>query len=390
MGGIVAGLDWAKFKWDNSTVKQVTEILLEKYRQKSDESDEDEIRAFYTPYQFTLPILQALYFQLGGHGVTVQPEIIRKGELRASNPESRASARATLLRAIAYLSWEAESRVFLVRRVFPTYFDFLSVSHIPEGWGVSSIMLEKLQEEFDNKDTPEVENGSFFISVNVEDKESLPYMLPYLAEQKRLQYKHVLVLPVFHSSPPRSDRDMLGAYLFFIGNCEKVGLPRKDTAEDHKFCLFLGDLCKATAELVNAHNKKLSRSLLLQDEWRTVRRAHRDKARVAEVILRCDGHPHNGTCDKLEEAAREFLRELTVPYYYAIRDSAAEEKEKNNAAVFLVAARHDASAKDFKKRLLRIVTDKFSEREIICQVSIKASEPAAQGAFHLKTDRKWY
>jgi hypothetical protein len=365
--------------------------MLKKYRHTSDESDEDEIRAFYTPYQFTLPILQALYFQLDGHGTDVQLDKIEDGELRASNPVSRASARTTQLRAIAYFSWEAESRVFLVRRVFPTYFDFLSVSQIPEGWGVSSIMLEQLQEEFDNKRTPDVENGSFFIPVNVEDKKSLPYMLPYLAEQKRLQYKHVLVLPVFDTNPPKSDRDMLGAYLFFIGNCAEVGLPRKNSPHDHKLRLFLGDLCNATAELVNAHNKKLGSRLLLQDEWRTARESHRDKARIAEVILRCgDGHAHTGSCDELENAAREFLRALTVPYYYAIRDSAAEEKEKNNAAVFLVAARHDATAKDFKKRLLRIVTDQFSEKEIICHVSIKAPDPTAQGAFHLRTDRKWY
>src|SRR5207253_11036438 len=135
-------------------------------------------------------------------------EDIHIGQLKARNPKSRSLAFKTSLRAIAYFSWEPESRVFLVRRVFPTYFDFLSVSHIPEGWGVSSIMLKSLQQEFDKK--TDVVNGSFFKAVDLERDANLSYTLPYLAEQKRLHYKHVVILPVFHPSPSKSDRDMLG------------------------------------------------------------------------------------------------------------------------------------------------------------------------------------
>jgi hypothetical protein len=169
--------------------------------------------------------LQALYFQFEKQGYNVELDDIEKGLLKANNPRDRTSGLTTSLRAIAYLSWEPESRIFLIRRVFPTYFDFLSVSHIPEGWGVSSKMLTSLQGKLENNKTPEVENGSFFETVNVEAPENRSCTLPYLAEQDRLQYKHVLILPVFCPNAPKSDRDMLGTFLFFISG--DAGLLRK-------------------------------------------------------------------------------------------------------------------------------------------------------------------
>jgi hypothetical protein len=344
------------------------------------------------PYQFTLPILQTLYFQFEKKDKGVKKENIltsvREGKLRVLNPSSRSSALTTSLRAIAYLSWEPESRIFLIRRVFPTYFDFLSVSHIPEGWGVSSIMLESLQDEFEENETPDVENGSFFKTVDVTAHANFPFTLPYLAEQERLDYKQVLVLPVFHPSRPKSDRDMLGAFLFFIGGAS--GVPRKNSREENKFRLFANDLCKATADLVRAHNRALAPSQLSK-HWRDARKDRQAEARIAEVRLCCNGHAHNGgICEELESAAREFLRALTIPNYYAIRDTSDERRLKNEVAVFLVTARPGVNLKDFKRRLLRIVTDALSERKIVCDVSIKSGDPVSSGTFHLKTDRKWH
>jgi hypothetical protein len=105
------------------------------------------------------------------------------------------------------------------------------------------------------------------------------------------------------------------------------------------------------------------------------------------VILRCR-HPHNGkVCEDLEGAAREFLKALTVPNYYAIRDSVAEKHKKNEVAVFLLTARPGVDPKDFKRRLLRIVTERLSERKVICQVNIKPGDPEPREDFHLKTDQ---
>jgi hypothetical protein len=391
-GGNVPGLNTSKIEWETSRVRSVITIMLEKYRAISaGKATGDELDPFYAPYQFTLPILQTLYFLFEKEDRSVKKESIlasvRDSKLRVRNPHSRRLALTTSLRAIAYLSWEPESRIFLVRRVFPTYFDFLSVSHIPEGWGVSSKMLESLQERLRDR-TPVVVNGTFYETVNVKDRDNLPYVLPYLAEQERLEYKHVLVLPVFHPNRPGSDRDMLGTFLFFISDDD--GVPQDGSPEQNRFRSFANNLCKATADLVRAHNRALAPTQLSK-HWRAVRKDREGDARIAEVRLRCDGHNHKGDiCKDLESAASQFLGALTIPNYYAIRDSAEERKQKNDAAVFLVTARHKVSLRDFKKRLLRIVTDELSDREIGCHVSIKAGEPATGGAFHLRADRKWH
>jgi hypothetical protein len=364
--------------------------MLAKYRKISKGPAKiDDFDALYTPYQFTIPLLQALYFQFEKAGKKLDAEInknIREGVLKANNPKSRRSAFKTSLRAIAYLSWEAESRAFLVRRVFPTYFDFLSVSHIPEGWGVSSIMLGLLQDDFD--DQIPVVNGSFFKTVDVDEKRYLSHTLPYLAEQRRLKYRKVLILPVFKpDDPPKSDRDMLGTFLFFTNGVD--GVPEQNSAEENKFRSFANCLCNATAKLVLEHNLALTAGTpSLPEHWRRKRKGRRAKAGIAEVILRCR-HPHNGkVCEDLEGAAREFLKALTVPNYYAIRDSVAEKHKKNEVAVFLLTARPGVDPKDFKRRLLRIVTERLSERKVICQVNIKPGDPEPREDFHLKTD-KW-
>ena len=391
------GLNSMNIEWNKSQVQLVTETMLEMYQGIHAKTVRGkDASPFYTPYQCMLKVLQALYFQFESRTpekISEEEEQrereaaekeIRKGLLRPLNPDSRTSALKTSLRAIAYFSWEPESRMFLVRRVFPTYFDFLSVSHIPEGWGVSSRMLEQLQAAFDHKES--IRNGSFLKVVDVENAENLPYTLPYLAEQKRLRYKHVLILPVFCPNPPKSDRDMLGTFLFFISDTK--GVPKSEAK--NQFIVFANHLCKATADLVDAHNKALVRDDLLSKEWRVVRRNRNARARIAEVTLRCVDHGHKKRmCGGLERAAREFLKELTIPNYYAIRDSAAERREKHKGAVFLVTARPDVDLDAFKRRLLRIVTGRLSEKKVVCEVSIKSEDLASAGAFHLKTNHKW-
>lgn len=381
------GLISNKIEWEHSTVQRVTDVMIEKYDGilANTVDAQGAFSAFYTPYQFTLPILQALYYLFEKNGDDVKVENILGGELKALNPARRDLAFDTSLRAIAYFSWEPESRVFLVRRVFPTYFDFLSVSHIPEGWGVSSVMLSSLQTRFD-KGT-DVVNGSFFKTVVLADQSNLPYILPYLAEQDRLRYTHVFILPVFHPSPPKSDRDMLGTFLFFINGGD--GVPRHNSPEENRLRVFANNLCDATSKLVVLHNRVLAPSPI-ECAWREVRRRLRDRARIAEVVLGCRDHDHDGkVCELLESAAREFLKALTIPNYYAIRDSANEKEQNNKVAVFLVTARPGVELDSFKRRLLRIVTDTLSKMKIICQVSIKECDLTTGSAFQLSADHKW-
>jgi hypothetical protein len=373
-----------KVEWNNSPLQRVMKIMLETYRGLArGVVDSERYSAFYTPYQFTLPILQNLYSQYENPSGAVVEKELEDGQLKASNPDNRQDRFETSLRAVAYLSWEPESRIFLVRRVFPTYFDFLSVSHIPEGWGVSSIMLNQLEAQF--KTRSPVGNGSFFTKVDVDDPNDLPYTLPYLAEQKRLRYKNVLILPVFNQKWPESDRDMLGTFLFFVNAAD--GLPGDYSQEDDQFRDFAVELCRETAALVSAHNDALAPSSL-PEEWRSARSRQQATVRIAEVELRCDGsHQHDGRiCKTLEGAARQFLKLLTIPNYYAIRDLAAESKKANDVAVFLITAQPNVEPVEFKKRLLRTITDGLSESPIVCQVAISSGNPVAGGVFHLKAD----
>jgi hypothetical protein len=385
----VTGLNSTNIEWNNSRVKRYIETMLSVYQ--GIHEGKDAPTAYYIPFQITLHVLQALYFQFETEmeEEVNEQEIIAgllAGKLTSKNPESRAAALNTSLRAIAYFSWEPESRLFLVRRVFPTYFDFLSVSHIPEGWGVSSVMLKRLQGEFGKSG---FRNGSISCPVDVDHSDNLAYTLPYLAEQERLMYKHVLLLPVFRKDQPESDRDMLGTFLFFIN--ARDGVPSGEAK--FKFTSFAQYLCPAFAELISAHDKALIRGSSLAREWQKVREGRQHEAHIAKVVLRCD-HSHEGArCPDLENAAREFLKALTIPNYYAIRDLEEEEKGQREAAVFLVAARPGADGKLdelFRKRLLRIVTEQLSEKKVICRVDIKTGDPAGDEIFCLRADHKWH
>ena len=259
-----------KLEWNGSTVQDIAEILLTLYgRIYSNSAVEGCVSSsYYTPYQFTLPLMQALYHLFEECGVEVDKRDCLLGQLKATNPESRDIAFHTSLRAIAYLSWEPESRVFHVRRVYPTYFDFLAVSHVPEGWGVSSIMLDALQRQFSGKTN--IENGGFFWRVALDEPANIPFILPYLAEQERLGYKHVFILPVFAMERPLSDRDMLGTFLFFLADAD--GIPQPHSDEENKLCKFAKELCQSTSKLVGLHNMVLAPSPL-EAAWQKLQKA---------------------------------------------------------------------------------------------------------------------
>src|SRR6476661_3886062 len=149
-------LNKARLSWKGSSLEKLSRLLLRVYKRGNIPP------LFYTPYQFTLPILQALYFRLGNFGPDVKFESQNETSLlKGVNPNNREQALNKPVRAIGYYSWEPETRVFLVRRMFPTYFDFLSVSHIPEGWGASSVMLNELRKSL-AKGSNRVRNGHFF------------------------------------------------------------------------------------------------------------------------------------------------------------------------------------------------------------------------------------
>ena len=102
------------------------------------------------PFQFTIPLMGAMWFDLqeqwikenaeswqfqnnGTHTVCKMPDLFagegaRWGsldpDLKATDESKKKLALKCPIRAIAYFSWEESGRVFLTRRVYPTFFNF--------------------------------------------------------------------------------------------------------------------------------------------------------------------------------------------------------------------------------------------------------------------------
>src|ERR1051325_9726362 len=168
-----------------------------------------------TPYQFTLLVLFAVYcsvqrdIKVGSYNACDYVDSNSSEDLkryvglrdivskntRIVNPDYNEALRLPL-RAIAYFSWEKERRVFLVRRVYPTHFDFLSYSHVPEGSGALGVMIDEvLAKKYRKK------NKIYTPIFDVRDRKTL---VPYLREVERLEYNSILVLPIFASEIGRA------------------------------------------------------------------------------------------------------------------------------------------------------------------------------------------
>lgn len=389
------GLNLEKLAWDGNLV-DVSRCLLEVYKSEPETLSSGAAwpSSFYTPYQFLLPILQSLYHKLVEAAGEIrlfktiyepEIEIVRRGNLRAVNPESRDNALSTSLRAVAYYSWEPGNRLFLVRRVFPTYFDFLSISHIPEGWGASSLMLEQLKKHLTAENG--VYNGSFYADFNMNDPKYIRYHLPYIAEQKRLNYQWVVVLPVFQrgneQGVARSERDMLGTLVFFLGPGGNR-MPAKRSPADNILRPFFNNLCDTLSDVIAAHNNFLSRPELA-NAWKEARQTATKAAVVARVNLSCHGKQCGPGCKVLDVASSEFLQALEGPEYYVLRDGSDEKHE----AVFLVAARPSIPPWKFQRNLLRLLTDRLSQQNIACEVTINDHGEQKKEVFLIKSDQGW-
>jgi len=90
-----------------------------------------------------------------------------------------------------------------------------------------------------------------------------------------------------------------------------------------------------------------------------------------------------GICNELESTARRFLQALTIQRYYVIRDSAAERKHKNDTARFMVTPKYGYRT-SFKLRLLQLVGEWLSDKNILCHVQIRVGNDAHPGQFDLR------
>lgn len=235
-----------------------------------------------SPFQFTLPIMTALYCDICGESAPqkikdfVDGLLVDKSKIqyRAQDPELE-YAKQSPLRALAYFSWEEASRLFLARRVYPTYFDFLSYSHCHEGWGALGTMLEQLESE-----PKEYISSKVYTVV----KEFGQRALPFLVEVERLKFKAILAVPVVaHSEQTAHDysfksRDLHGAYLLFLqddSNLPERVLKSKKIAD---FRTALGNFTDKTQEALEAQSNMLK--TISDDEHTELAKTWRDSADV--------------------------------------------------------------------------------------------------------------
>ncbi len=383
---------WHSSTWKGSDAYLVTERLLEHYKKLApwnQKAKRDDCRwnSYYTPYQFLFPIMQEVYVAIEGpENCSPKREewkTKRKKDpidLHAHNPNPREVAWKRRLRAVVYLSWEPDRRHFLIRRVFPTYFDFLSISYVPEGWGASARMIKELKDR--RSKGRQVKNGDFYSVVNVGSKNNLRFTLPYLAERERLRYECVVVVPVFQTVKSGTvEPDLIGTYLFFL---TKKGLLVRNDQKLHRF--FRG-LANATAELVRRHDIKLGHGAVsLAKLWEKLRRQKGKHAEIARIQLApCPPSKNVLYIKSIELATRKILSVLSSLEFYAVQN---ETSQKLNSEV-LVVAQSEITAINFRKRMLNILSATLSDDNVRCILTFEDSIGAEHKRFQLQAGREW-
>jgi hypothetical protein len=233
-----------------------------------------------TPYHFTLVALRNIYITLLGEEPVEQSSIWQP---------AYENAKASPLRAIAYFSWEKAAQMFLTRRVYPMYFDFLSYSHVPAGWGALGVMLKELDREGRRyKDR---------VYTGVSDIRRNPTFFPYLQEAMRLDYTAVVVLPLFIDAEP-DHATLRGACVFYLQS--SALLPARTRAKER-----LRDFASQMATAVREHERKIDNSELSKN-W------HRDLRMVDNYAaeLHISIHP-SGRGEVLDDITDAIIRSLS-------------------------------------------------------------------------------
>lgn len=172
------------------------------------------------PFQFTLPVMAALWHDLvgedSGYGKYTRGAWWKKGKAvvnfqpRSPDPFDD---KATPIRAIAFFSWEPSSRQFLIRRAYPHRFHLIPYSSVFSPWGSLGRMLDDLK-RYGTKVYLERRGYSFL------DASDGQRTLPFAADFKILTYNAALAVPVTKAGANDDDADegvgLIGAYLVYL------------------------------------------------------------------------------------------------------------------------------------------------------------------------------
>src|SRR5581483_6646589 len=268
-----------------------------------------------TPFQFTLGVMERLYSSLSNSDV---------------NSINAEQALVNPIRAIAFFSWENETRVFLTRRCVPSFFGFLSYSHVPEGWGALGCALEEIRRDSGNY-------KGFSKILDITRKEVL---LPYLREAHRLKYKTVLVLPIFKRNQSINVDNLLGAFVFYLPS--ENSLPADGDMETKgRLVCFVAKM----SEALEKHYEAL-RGTLSDKGWDDSLKFGENY--TGELIIKLH---KEGDLDGLKKLSEKILTLLTGFDFHALRLNSTDERVSRIA----VARRSGLARATFEAEILNVV-----------------------------------
>lgn len=343
-----------------------------------------------SPYQFTLPVMAALWHDLMGEGsVFMEGEYpwwrkerresecstsqdVRQGARRIEtpavnlNPSSPPSLEDEVeVRAIAFFSWEPDSRQFLVRRAWPHHFHIISYSSVFAGWG----SLGRMVEEFENNPKQYIRlKGYSFL-----DRGDLQRTLPFAGDFESLKYEAALAIPV--ADDPDGDHPrLLGSYLVYL---RRKGLVPVHTGSDYhkEFNRQLRELARKTASILGKQDRafqysaEVSREQATAKEWRRlVDTSEGSGLVIAELLLTIEGGSATdpgGNPHLLDVLCAGLVAMLSGPETCTIRDQAAaaavakrqevDLRDSNQTACLLIAARPGMTFDALHERILALI-----------------------------------
>ncbi|MEQ1933997.1 MAG: hypothetical protein ABL962_08975 [Fimbriimonadaceae bacterium] len=232
------------------------------------------------------------------------------------------------VRAVEFLSWEEETRMFLARRIYPIYFDFMSYSSCHERWGAVGHMLDAIQ-------TTELLRETII----KQDKYSRR-ALPFLRESERLNFSSVFSFPVYRPHKEQAQRitssDIYGAYVVFLKNDE---FQPDEFLEGGKggdayaaMVEYLRNVSRATAEILDMQGTRLkySTDAPFSHIWRKTQSGCKDNILFYSIEVEFSDEAH-----RIEAISSDILSQLALADQFVIRDREARMQSKRLA--FLMA-----------------------------------------------------
>jgi hypothetical protein len=252
----------------------------------------------------------------------------------------------TPVRAIAYFSWEESSRVFLARRVYPTFFNFLSYSQCPERWGAAGNTLGRLLKYKDKYfDGTKRDDQSIGLPITEVHKYGQA-ALPFLSEADRLNYKALFVIPVVEQWGRFSgSANLEGVFIVFLNDASCLPSSKVEEANTERFRTWLGESMKKfqMALLLQA---QIFDSLPLPEVWRKLN-CEAEELYLYELTITSGDPVAPLTFGRI---VSDLIATLGNIDYYATLDQKASD---DNKAVLLVAPAATTKASDVRANILR-------------------------------------